>query len=156
MLELRPVSLREARRYVGEHHRHNLPPRGWLFGVGLVDEHERLVGVGIAGRPSSRLLQTGRCVELLRVCTDGTPNACSRLYGALCRAAKALGYLEAVTYTQAHEDGASLRAAGFVLEPDVRGGYARWARTDGYRAQQDLFGDDRRPACQPHRWRRAL
>jgi len=47
------------------------------------------------------------------VATDGTPNACSMLYAACWRAAKALGYRRLVTYTQDGETGASLRAAGW-------------------------------------------
>ena len=35
------------------------------------------------------------------------------IYGALCRAARALGYHEAWTYTLPEETGVSLRAAGF-------------------------------------------
>ena len=35
----------------------------------------------------------GTTIEVTRVCTDGTANACSLLYGAMWRAAKALGYL---------------------------------------------------------------
>lgn len=35
------------------------------------------------------------------------------LYGAAWRAAKAMGYQRAITYTQADETGASLRAAGW-------------------------------------------
>lgn len=41
-LELRPVTLSEARRFVGQLHRHNLPPEGWLFGVGIEDEDSDL------------------------------------------------------------------------------------------------------------------
>lgn len=38
------------------------------------------------------------------------------LYGAIRRAAKALGYKTLVTYTQYDESGASLRAAGWVVD----------------------------------------
>lgn len=51
---------------------------------------------------------------ITRVATDGTPNACSAIYGALCRAGRALGYTEAWTYTLPEEPGTSLRAAGFT------------------------------------------
>jgi len=53
-----------------------------------------------------------RGVEVTRVATDGTPNACSLLYAAAWQAAKALGYRTLLTYTQKGESGASLRAAG--------------------------------------------
>lgn len=156
MTELVPVTLREARRFVGEHHRHNLPPRGWKFGVGLVDE-EGLVGVGIASRPVARELDDGFTVEIVRVCVvDDVRNGCSMLYGALCRAAKALGYRVAVTYTLHTESGSSLKAAGFQAVALLG---ARGADTPGaqrVRAQHDLFGEDRRPAVPKIRWRRHL
>ena len=108
-----PVTLREACEFIARHHRHNKPPRGWKFGIGLragVD----LVGVATAGRPVARHYDDGVTLEVNRTCTDGTPNANSMLYGAVWRAAKAMGYRRCITYTQADETGASLRAAGWV------------------------------------------
>ncbi|MGY0466755.1 XF1762 family protein [Kitasatospora sp. cg17-2] len=52
-------------------------------------------------------------MEVTRVATDGTSNACSKLYAAAWRATSALGYTRLVTYTRADETGASLRAAGW-------------------------------------------
>jgi len=71
-LELVPVTLTEARRFVGLHHRHNRPPQGWKWGVGLARNTE-IVGVGIIGRPISREIQTSepRTLEITRVCTVG-------------------------------------------------------------------------------------
>lgn len=34
-LELVPITLADAKRFVGQHHRHNLPPVTWRFGVGV-------------------------------------------------------------------------------------------------------------------------
>lgn len=73
-----------------------------------------MVGVATAGRPVARHYDDGRTLEVNRTCTDGTKNANSMLYGAVWRAAKAMGYLRCITYTQADETGASLRAAGWV------------------------------------------
>ncbi len=53
MLEIRPCHIREARDYVKEHHRHNIPPVGGKFAVACYDG-DRLCGVAIAGRPVSR------------------------------------------------------------------------------------------------------
>lgn len=114
-LELTPVSQRVARRFLADHHRHNLPPPGDLFRVGLSITGE-LRAIGIAGRPVNRVLDDGRTIEILRVCTMGDDNACYRLYGALCRAGRALGYLKAFTYTLASEPGTSPAAAGFTLD----------------------------------------
>lgn len=113
-LRLRPITLKEAKRFVSDEHRHNAPPVGWKFGVGVVDTDGVLVGVATAGRPVARYHQDGYTLEINRTCTDGTRNANSMLYGAVWRAAKAMGFRRCITYTQANESGASLRAVGFV------------------------------------------
>lgn len=111
-MRLAPISIREANRYVLHHHRHHRPPQGALFAIAA--EHDgQLVGVAIVGRPVGRGLQDGRTVEITRVATDGTRNACSFLYGRARRAAAALGYERVVTYTRQDESGASPRGAGF-------------------------------------------
>lgn len=153
-MELRPVTLRDARRFIGDHHRHNLPPRGWLFGV-AVWEDGAMVGVGVAGRPVGRGAQNGTTLEITRTCTDGTDNACSMIYGALARAGKALGYRKVITYTLEDEDGASLRAAGFVVEAVIPA-RASWDVAGQVRVQTDLFGNDRRPPGRKLRWGRQL
>ena len=73
----------------------------------------RLAGVAIVGRPVSRYLDDGKTLEVNRLCTDGTKNACSFLYAAAARAARAMGYQRIITYTLDTEGGASLRAAGW-------------------------------------------
>lgn len=106
--KLVPLRLGEAKEHVRRLHRHNDAPLSWLFGVGVELDGE-LVGVGIAGRPAARALDNGRTVEITRICTTGVPNVCSMLYGALSRAAFALGYSKVVTYTLQSENGASLK-----------------------------------------------
>lgn len=124
-LEIKPITLRAASAFIAEHHRHNKPPRGWKFGVSL-ENGGVLVGVATAGRPIARHFDDGVTLEVNRTCTDGTKNANSMLYGAVWRAAKAMGYRRAITYTQAGECGASLRAAGWVKvkELPARGSWA--------------------------------
>ena len=112
LLEIRPITLRAANAYVGQMHRHNIPVAGCKFAVSVA-EGERLCGVAIAGRPVARRLDDGLTLEILRVCTDGTHNACSILYGACSRCAKEMGYKRVVTYTLVSEPGSSLKAAGF-------------------------------------------
>jgi hypothetical protein len=107
-----PLHLKEANRFVADHHRHNLPTVGGKFAVGVVDDEGKLVGVAIAGRPVSRPLDDGETLEVLRVCTDGTPNACSFLYARCDKIARLMGYERVITYTLASEGGASLRAVG--------------------------------------------
>ena len=83
--------------------------------------------MAIVGRPISRLFDDGWTVEVTRVATDGTQNACSMLYGAAWRAAQALGYKRLVTYSLPEEGGASLRAAGYRCVGECGGG--TWNRT---------------------------
>jgi len=120
-----PLTLREANAYVARHHRHHGPVRGCRFCVGAV-EGEAIVGVAIVGRPVARRLDDGFTVEILRLTTDGTPNACSFLYGAARRASFALGYRRCVTYILNSESGTSLRAAGYRLRGETGGG--SWSR----------------------------
>lgn len=122
-LRLVPVTLEQAQRFVRSLHRHHPAPVGHRFSIGAYDTAAgRLVGVAVVGRPSARLLDQRRVVEVTRLCTDGTTNACSLLYGASARAAAALGYFCVITYTLSSEDGASLRASGWWGEPDATAG----------------------------------
>lgn len=120
MLEIRPCHLKAAKEYVKEHHRHNIPPVGGKFAVACYDG-DRLCGVAICGRPTARRSDNGKTLEIYRICTDGTYNACSKLYGACCRIAKDMGYKRIITYTLESENGASLRASGFTLEGKAGG-----------------------------------
>ena len=89
-LELQPITYKEACKFIDEHHRHHLPPQGWKFGI-AVNDGEKVVGVITVGRPVARMLDDTWTLEVTRCCTDGTRNACSKLYSAAWRAAKALG-----------------------------------------------------------------
>lgn len=129
-LHLVPVTQRVAKDCVTRWHRHNAAPRGDIFRVGAATEDGTLVAVGIAGRPVARHYDDGQTVEVIRVSSDGTRNATSMLYAALTRAAFALGYRRVITYTQANESGASLRAAGWrvVANRPPRSGWSAPSR----------------------------
>lgn len=141
-LEIRPVTFRAACAFVAELHRHNKPPRGHKFSIACHDG-EQMVGVAMAGRPVSRAFDNGLCIEVNRTCTDGTRNANSMLYGAVWRAAKAMGYRRAITYTQGDECGASLRAAGWrrVKEIPARGSWADSTKDERMKAMRDPVGN---------------
>lgn len=119
-LRIVPMMRDEANDFVRRHHRHAGIRQGYRFALGAAVGDE-LVGVAIVGRPVARGLQDGWTAEVLRLCTTGTRNACSFLYGACWRAARALGYTKLVTYTLASEAGASLRASGFRVVAEVKG-----------------------------------
>lgn len=124
-LSVVPVSLADANAFVREHHRHHKPVVGHKFSIGAVLGGV-LVGIVIIGRPVSRIRDDGRTLEVTRLCTDGTRNACSFLYGAAARAAFALGYRRIGTYILASEPGTSLTACGW-RNLGERGG-ASWSR----------------------------
>jgi hypothetical protein len=120
-LHIVPCPLYRANEYVQTLHRHHKPTSGGLYAVACADDSGDVHGVGIIGRPVARLLDDGQTCEVLRVATDGTRNACSAIYGAAFRAAKALGYSRIFTYTRVDEPGVSLRASGWVLDdPAIR------------------------------------
>lgn len=113
MLEIVPIDFAEACSFVRQHHRHHRPPQGHKFSIGVASEGQ-VVGVAIVGRPVARRLDDGWTMEVIRLCTDGTTNACSKLYGACWRIAREMGYRELITYILDTETGTSLKAAGWV------------------------------------------
>ena len=146
MLTLRPVSLAEANAFVALHHRHHKPVTGHRFSIGCTEDGQ-LVGVAIVGRPVSRYLDNGLTLEVNRLCTDGTKNACSMLYAAAWRAARAMGYQKIITYILDTENGASLRAAGWTCA-GIAGG-KRW--TGSRRPAADLY-----PAQMKYRYEKQI
>ena len=124
-LRIVPMSITEAKAYVDRLHRHHKAPPSGKFALAVADGEE-VVGVAMVGRPVARHADDGWTLEVNRVCTDGTRNACSMLYGAAWRAAKALGYRKLITYTLPEEGGASLRGAGWRVVGEAGGG--EWSR----------------------------
>lgn len=140
-LTLQPINLKEANAYVAQYHRHHKPVAGYKFAV-AVSDGDKIRGVAIVGRPVARMLDDGWTLEVNRLCTDGAHNACSMLYGAAWRAAKAMGYRKLITYTLPEEGGASLRASGWKLIGERGGG--SWnrksrARVDSHPLQTKLL-----------------
>ena len=115
-----PLELAEANAFVEKHHRHHRPVIGHKFSIGAAKGAD-IVGVAIVGRPVARGRDDGLTLEVTRLATDGSRNACSFLYGAAARACFALGYKRIGTYILASEPGTSLRAAGWRLISEVRG-----------------------------------
>lgn len=139
-LYLVPISLSEANEFVEKHHRHHGKVTGHKFSI-AVAEKEEIVGVAIVGRPVSRFLDDGWTLEVNRLCTKGTKNACSMLYAAAWRAARAMGYKKPITYTLESENGTSLKAAGWRCVGEAGG--LRWTgkrkpSVDLYPAQMKL------------------
>lgn len=155
-MRLIPTTITAAKAFVARHHRHNEAPVSALWAVGCGDGAAGLLcGVAIVGRPNGRGLDDGWTCEAVRVATDGHDNACSMLYSAAARAAKALGYQSIITYTLASEPGTSLLAAGWEREEDLPP-RETWDTPARRRTQRDMFGEDRRPAEAKVRWRKWL
>ena len=112
-MHIAPVTLKDANEFVFTYHRHHKPCTGQKFSISVRDDYGMIHGVAICGRPVSRYLDDGYTLEINRLCTDGTRNACSMLYGACARAAKAMGYTRVITYILESENGASLKASNF-------------------------------------------
>ena len=136
-LRIVPLTLAEGNTLVSNWHRHHQPLVQAKFVIGVCAEDGKLCGAAIVGRPVARLLDDGLTLEVNRCVTDGTPNACSALYSAVSRSAKAQGFRRVYTYTRVDEPGTSLRAAGWILDdPAIRArswnmpGRARVDRTE--------------------------
>jgi hypothetical protein len=123
-----PVTIKAAAAFVRAKHRHLPHIQGGLFAVGVAKVGaSEPCGVAIVGQPS-RMSQDGFTCVVTRCCTDGTPNACSKLYALCRRVAQTMGYRRCLTYTLEEESGASLFAAGCVPDGVTDGG--AWGRTD--------------------------
>ena len=119
-MDLVPISLKDANAFVEGLHRHHKKVQGHKFSL-AARKDAKIIGVCIVGRPVARGLDNGLRLEITRLCTDGSKNACSFLYGAAARAAWALGYEAIGTYILASENGASLKASGFKFVHNVKG-----------------------------------
>jgi hypothetical protein len=139
-----PMKLTEAIEFVRNFHRHNKPPVGGLFAVGVSDG-EQCKGVAIVSRPVSRFLDDGRTVEVIRCCVvdDAPKGACSFLYARCWTAAKALGWSKLITYTLQTESGASLRGAGWKVIAELNGSTGKgWQNRPG-REWQEVTGQSK-------------
>lgn len=120
-LNVQPITLKEAMVFVTRHHRHHGAPRGGLFAIAAASE-DAVRAVVIVGRPVARALQDGYTAEVTRLCALDAPNACSMLYAAAWRAARAMGYRRLITYILESERGTTLQAAGWRLVHARTGG----------------------------------
>jgi hypothetical protein len=145
-MQIRPCELAQAKAYIACLHRHHKPPTGHRFSIAAWHEGV-IVGVCVVGRPVAPKTDPSRVLEVTRLCTDGTKDACSALYGAAARAGKALGYERIQTFILASEPGTSLRAAGWMKDKDVRG-------TDGWQSRPGR--DPNTPTEDKTRWVRVL
>lgn len=136
-----PVTRQEASDFINRLHRHHAASVGYKFAVGAADDDGNLIGVAVCGRPVARHLDDGTVLELTRLCTDGSRNACSFLYSKCARIAKEMGYRKIITYILETEPGTSLRASGWTLELQKCGGdtWENCRRTQSRPVQVSMF-----------------
>lgn len=148
------VELADANRFVAQLHRHHKPVHRCRFSVGVQDATGQLRGVAMAGRPVARGVNPRKVLEAVRICADGTPNACSFLLGKVAHLAGEMGYCKAQTYILDSEAGTSLKAAGWRPVAVVKG--RQWFHTDGRPRRTDQPTGDktrwevvvcRKPSC---------
>lgn len=148
-LRIVSIELYEANILVKLWHRHHKQVIGHKFSVGAYDtKKQELVGAVIVGRPVSRKFNWRKRLEVTRLVTDGTKNACSFLYAAAARIAKEMGYEKIHTYILDSETGVSLLAAGWYLEKEYAGGGHGWHNRPGRRSDQ--------PEDKKQRWAKDL
>lgn len=146
MLRMIPITLETASNFVRQFHRHHAPTvsHKWSVGVG----NPELCGVAICGRPVARALPHHTLLEINRLATDGTKNACSKLYSTCAAIAKLMGYADIETSILESEPGTSLRAAGFEFRRIIRGRDWNTPSRGGRRTDQ--------PMCDKQVWGRVL
>ncbi len=112
-LRLAPITVKVARPFVARVHRKLPRVQGAMWAISVLDVGGAVVGVALVGNPAR--VWNGEVLCVLRVAVvEGYRNACSMLYGACSRAAKAMGARNLVTYTHLDEDGASLKASNWI------------------------------------------
>lgn len=118
-LRVVPLTLPKANECVAMWHRHHAPlPGGFAWYCLRAVAGEVVCAAAICGRPTNRNNDNGQTVEVIRLASDGTRNACSFLYGAAARVAREMGADQIITYTLDSESGSSLRAAGWNRDKD--------------------------------------
>jgi hypothetical protein len=148
-LRVIPLELSEANAFVSKYHRHHKPTVGHRFSIGSVDENGVLHSAAIIGRPVARNAGSPREVlEVTRLVSDGTKNACSILYAAAARIGKEAGFCKIQTYILEEESGTTLRASGWLFEGVAGGG--QWKHTDGKPRRTD------QPIGKKGRWSKTL
>lgn len=116
-----PMELKEAQAYINQYHRHHEASHRDKFRIAASDGNN-ILGVIQVGRPVSRVLDNGKTLEVLRLCTQGDKDVCSFLYSRAARIAREMGYEKIITYILESESGISLKASGWELEADNVGG----------------------------------
>lgn len=127
-MKIVPLTLSEVNTFIEQNHRHHKRVQGHRFSLGLIDD-SGLIGVCVVGRPVARNTDWKTVAEVTRLCTDGSKNACSKLYATSAAIARLMGFQAIQTFILETESGVSLKASGWSLVGESPGG--QWKHTDG-------------------------
>ena len=170
-LYLRPIPIKRALRWNVATHRRLPALQGGMWAVAVlrrVEENgvrllDKVVGVAIVGRPTSRYLDsqddTMATFQVLRVAVvegdrskTGHKGANSMLYAACARAARAMGAIDMFTYIHHDEEGIALVAAGWIEDESFksdRGSHGgEWSRPSRPR-KKTVEPEPKRRFCAP-------
>jgi hypothetical protein len=145
-MRARPTTLKEANAFVGAVHRHHDEVVGHRFSFGC-EVDGKLVGTVIVGRPVAPKTDQYEIAEVTRLCTDGTPNACSFLYSAAAKICKIMGFKRIQTFILPTESGVSLKASGWTFDGICH------SSKNGFTTRPNRKSDYRGPK---HRWIKQL
>lgn len=126
-MNLRPITVTAALKFNLETHRRLPKLQGGMWAVAVEDSE--ILGVAIVGRPTARMLDDGRRLQVVRCAVrEGVKNGCSMLYGAVARAARAMGATDCFTYIHADETGHSLKTSGWIEDLNFKSDGGEWSR----------------------------
>jgi hypothetical protein len=146
-LRIVPMTLEQANDLVRRWHRHHAPTLSHRWSIGIESDGQ-LVGAAICGRPKARAIDQYRVLEVNRLVTDGTKNACSKLYSACARIAQEMGFDLIETSILDGEPGTSLKAAGWHWRRTIKGRDWNCPSRGGRRTDQ--------PMCDKQVWGKIL
>lgn len=138
MLKIVPLTLKQANELIEKLHRHHKKVVGHRFSIGVEHEIDGLVGAAVIGRPVAREIAQYSVAEVTRLVTNGTQNACSKLYSAAARICREMGFEKIQTYILKSEPGTSLKASGWELEAETSGGDWNHSWRKGRRTDQPM------------------
>lgn len=143
-MRLRPIPVKRALLFNAATHRRLPALQGGMWAVAIEDA-EMLLGVAIVGRPTARMLDDGKRLQVLRCAViEGVYNGCSMLYGACSRAARAMNATDLFTYIHDDETGVSLRASGWIEDAEFESNGGEWSRPSRKRSKTVEPGAKRR------------
>lgn len=124
-IETKPITIKEANKFVKEHHRHHRPTSNntgkWALSV-IDKKTNEILGVLIVGNPVSATFMDGYTLEITRLCIkeNAPKGSASFLISKCSKIWKIMGGKKIITYTLCYESGASMKGAGWIKTGEVK------------------------------------